>query len=192
MDGISVKRGESRGPYRLTGPRGGIYMKEDIGDLAELAKRISKQMRDIERELQNGNLSQRGKISLRGVYAVLAGTLQRVLQALEPSNNEHFGKNWEEMTKTDDPERSDISKHCSTRPSLYAGAHSSIIRSTHINVPSLFLTAIRLNGFDHYRTRRRRSRKIPILTRNSGLYTDAPTRYFGAGKAGKHKDSRKG
>ena len=81
-------------------------MKEDIGDLEELAKRISKQMREIERELQNENLDQKEKISLRGVYAVLAGTLQRVFQALEPSNNEHFEKNWEEMTTTDDPERS--------------------------------------------------------------------------------------
>src|SRR3972149_5272849 len=73
-------------------------MKEDIGDLEELAKRISKQMREIERELQNENLSQKEKISLRGVYAVLAGTLQRVFQALGPLNNEQFEKNWEEMT----------------------------------------------------------------------------------------------
>jgi hypothetical protein len=83
---------------------------DDIETLKELAKRVSKQMAEIEKELKNPELKQKERISLRGVYATLAGTLQRVLQALEPSNNEHFDKNWEEMTPTDDPERSHSSK----------------------------------------------------------------------------------
>lgn len=87
-----------------------INNNNDISDLIELAKRISKQMRNIEWELENLDLDQKEKISLRGVYAVLAGTLQRVLQALEPSKNEHFNKNWGEMTPTDYSERSDGSK----------------------------------------------------------------------------------
>jgi hypothetical protein len=43
-----------------------VNNNNDISDLIELAKRISKQMRNIEWELENLDLNQKEKISLRG------------------------------------------------------------------------------------------------------------------------------